>query len=140
VACRCTPEQASRYRGKLSGPLLDRIDLLVELPPSDPDWMDAPPGESSAAVRARVQRCRALQLARQGGLNARLSGPDLDAHCPMSDEARALLRKAMVHLNGSARAVHRTLRVARTAADLDGQEMVGARHVAEGMQYRHPPS
>jgi magnesium chelatase family protein len=58
----------------------------------------------------------------------------------MSDEARALLRKAMVHLNGSARAVHRTLRVARTAADLDGQEMVGARHVAEGMQYRHPPS
>jgi magnesium chelatase family protein len=140
VACRCTRDQASRYRGKLSGPLLDRIDLQVELPPSDPDWMDMPPGESSATVRARVQACRARQSERQGCLNAALAGSSLDAFCPLSDEARALLRKAMVRLNGSARAAHRALRVARTAADLDNQDVVGARHVAEGVQYRHPPS
>jgi magnesium chelatase family protein len=136
VACRCTPDQANRYRAKLSGPLLDRIDLQIELPPADPDWMDAPPGEPSAQVRERVLACRDRQHARQGRLNAHLDGAELDAHCGVDDEARVLLSQAMSRLNASGRAAHRVLRVARTAADLEGAARVGARHIAEGVQLR----
>lgn len=140
VQCRCTPDQAARYRSRLSGPLLDRIDLQVELPPSDPAWMDAPPGEPSRQVRERVERCRQRQLTRQGKVNAELAGAELDAHCPMDDAARSLLRQAMARLNASARAAHRALRVARTAADLAQEEVIGVRHMAEGIHYRHPSS
>ncbi|ARP87095.1 YifB family Mg chelatase-like AAA ATPase [Bordetella genomosp. 9] len=136
MACRCTPDQAARYRGRVSGPLLDRIDLGVTLPPPDPDWMDAPPGEPSACVRDRVVACRTRQHARQGKLNAWLDAREMEAHCPLGPDARALLRRAIGALNASGRAVHRILRVARTAADLEGQQTIAAPHVAEGVQYR----
>ncbi len=135
-ACSCTQEQVARYAGKISGPLLDRIDLHVALPPSDPEWMAGPPGEASDAVRARVIRGRERQHARQGKPNAGLAGAELDEFCPMEADALALLQQAMRRLTGSARAMHRALRVARTIADLDGQDVLAARHVAQAVQYR----
>ncbi|MFC4274587.1 YifB family Mg chelatase-like AAA ATPase [Achromobacter aloeverae] len=137
-ACRCTAEQAARYRAKVSGPLLDRIDLQVMLPPAQADWMSLPPGEASAPVRDRVVACRARQSARQDGINGALDGRRLEEVSPLSDEARTLLQDAMSRRHGSARAAHRVLRVARTAADLDGEDVIGARHVAEAVQYRLP--
>lgn len=134
--CACTPDQVARYAGKISGPLLDRIDLHVALPPSDPAWMSAPPGEASQAVRERVVRCRERQLARQGKINAALAGAELDEFCVMDADAQALLHQAMRRLTGSARAMHRALRVARTIADLDGQTVLTASHVAQAVQYR----
>ncbi|OAE55336.1 ATP-dependent protease [Achromobacter xylosoxidans] len=134
--CACTPDQVTRYAGKISGPLLDRIDLHVALPPSDPAWMTAPPGESSQAVRERVVRCRERQLARQGKINAGLAGAELDEFCVMDADAQTLLLQAMRRLTGSARAMHRALRVARTIADLDGQAVLAASHVAQAVQYR----
>lgn len=135
-ACACTPDQVARYTGKISGPLLDRIDLHVALPPSDLECLQGPPGEPSEPVRARVARCRERQHARQGKPNAGLAGPELERHCPMDNEARDLLLQAMRRLAGSGRAMHRALRVARTIADLDGQDTLGARHVAQAVQYR----
>ncbi|MGN6657367.1 MAG: YifB family Mg chelatase-like AAA ATPase, partial [Achromobacter mucicolens] len=134
--CACTPDQVTRYAGKISGPLLDRIDLHVALPPSDPAWMTAPPGESSQAVRERVVRCRERQMARQGKINAGLAGAELDEFCVMDADAQMLLQQAMRRLTGSARAMHRALRVARTIADLDGQAVLAASHVAQAVQYR----
>ena len=135
-ACTCTADQVARYAGKISGPLLDRIDLHVALPPSDPAWMTAPPGEASQAVRERVVRCRERQLARQGKINAALAGAELDEFCVMDADAQALLHQAMRRLTGSARAMHRALRVARTIADMDGQTVLAASHVAQAVQYR----
>lgn len=135
-ACICTPDQVARYAGKISGPLLDRIDLHVALPASDPDWLSGPPGEPSGPVRERVVRCRERQLQRQGKPNAALAGAELDAHCRMDAEAAALLAQAMRRLGGSARAQHRALRVARTIADLEGAPLLAAGHVAQAVQYR----
>ncbi|GLK94238.1 ATP-dependent protease [Achromobacter xylosoxidans] len=135
-ACACTPDQVARYAGKISGPLLDRIDLHVALPPSDPEWMGKPPGEPSEPVRERVARCRQRQQARQGKANAALAGAELDEHCRLDGEAQALLLQAMRRLAGSARAMHRALRVARTIADLEGEDSLGARHIAQAVQYR----
>lgn len=137
-ACGCTPDQVARYVGKVSGPLLDRIDLHVALPPSDPEWMSGPSGEASEPVRARVMRCRERQQARQGKPNASLAGPELERFCVMDPDAQALLLQAMRRLAGSARAMHRALRVARTIADLDGEDVLAARHVAQAVQYRRP--
>ena len=89
-------------------------------------------------MRARVLRCRDRQLHRQGQLNSGLDGTVLQTHTPVADKARAMLRKAMIKLNASARATHRVLRVARTAADLDDEDVVEVRHIAEGIQYRYP--
>lgn len=136
--CQCTPEQVARYVGKISGPFLDRIDLHIELPPSDPSWLDGPPGESSAAVRERVLCSIERQHARQGKVNAALVVGELDACCPLEERARALLLQAMRQMNGSARAAHRVLRVARTAADLDGVDILQIAHVAQAIQYRRP--
>lgn len=134
--CRCTPDQVARYAGKLSGPLLDRIDLHVSVPPADPSMLDGPRGESSAAVRERVMRCRARQEARQGCPNAHLRGAEMERHCDMSDGAREVLRQAARRLDISGRALHRATRVARTLADLDTSERIESRHVAEAIQYR----
>ena len=137
-ACICTPDQVARYAGKISGPLLDRIDLHVALPPSDPEFMGGAPGEASGPVQERVIRCRDRQQARQGKPNAALAGAELDQHCAMDGEAQALLFQAMRRMAGSGRALHRTLRVARTIADLEGADVLGAGHVAQAVQYRRP--
>ncbi len=135
--CRCTPEQIARYRGKLSGPLLDRIDLLLEVPMLPvADLQAAPAGEASAAVRERVARCRQLQLARQGKPNAGLAGAEIDAFCQPDAAGGKLLQSAIERLGLSARGYHRILKVARTIADMNAAPTVGAAHVAEAIQSR----
>lgn len=135
--CRCTPEQIARYRGKLSGPLLDRIDLLLEVPMLPvADLQAAPAGEPSAAVRERVARCRQLQLARQGKPNASLAGAEIDAFCQPDAAGGKLLQSAIERLGLSARGYHRILKVARTIADMSEAPAVGAAHVAEAIQSR----
>jgi magnesium chelatase family protein len=135
--CRCTPDQVSRYRARLSGPLLDRIDLHVEVPAlPERDLIDAPSGEASAPVRARVIAARERQLTRQGKTNADLGNAEIDQHCRLDAAGAALLRQAMARLNLSARAYHRILKLARTLADLASSETIAAAHVAEAVQYR----
>ena len=135
--CRCTPDQVARYQGKISGPLLDRIDLHVEvaaLPAAD--LLAAPPGEGSAAIRARCVQARERALARQGVPNQQLAGQALDEHLHLQPAAAALVQKTAEHLGWSARATHRALKVARTIADLAQSPEVGVAHVAEAVQYR----
>jgi magnesium chelatase family protein len=135
--CHCSPDQVSRYRARLSGPLLDRIDLHVEVPAlPEQDLIAAPPGEPSAAVRARVVAARARQLARQGKANAELGNAEIELHCPLDAAGTALLRQAIARLNLSARAYHRVLKLARSLADLAGVEAISPAHVAEAVQYR----
>ena len=136
-ACRCTPDQVARYQGKLSGPLLDRIDLHTEVGTLDAETLlTAPPGEDSARVAARSLAARTRAVARQGCTNAQLQGQAIDAHIELALDARALLHKAAARLGWSGRGTHRTLKLARTIADLAGSEMVLAAHVAEAIQYR----
>jgi len=135
--CRCTPEQVARYIGRLSGPLLDRIDVTVEVPALEPAQLaDAYPAESSAAVAARVAAARERQWRRQGCVNAELAPAQVDRHCTPDEAGRALLVQAVERLGLSARGYHRVLKVARSIADLAGAERVGAAHVAEAVQYR----
>jgi len=136
-ACRCTPDQVRRYQSKISGPLLDRIDLQIEVPAQDQgEMLDGPPGESSAVVRERVLAARGRQLARQGKPNSELAGREIDRHCPLDPSAQALLRGAMTRLAWSARSYFRVLKVGRTIADLDGAEVLTTAHVGEAIQYR----
>ena len=136
-ACHCTPDQVARYRGRLSGPLMDRIDLTVEVPAlAHEELAAATPGEASVAVRTRVSQARALQRERQGVPNARLEPGRVAAMCAPDAAGADLLKQAMDRLNLSARAYHRVLRVARTLADLAGAERPGRVHVAEAVQYR----
>ncbi len=136
-ACRCTPDQVARYQGKLSGPLIDRIDLQVEvaaLPPEE--LLTAPPGEGTASIRARCAAARERAIARQGLPNQALQGKAIDAHARLDAGAAQFLHSAATRLGWSARATHRALRVARSIADLAGSEAVGSAHVAEAVQYR----
>ena len=135
--CRCTPDQVARYRAKLSGPLLDRIDLMIEVPAvTETELTTRGDGEPSHAVRDRVTAARERQLARQGKSNAQLAPSEIDAHClPDADGAR-MLKRAMAQLSLSARAYHRILKVARSIADLAGHAQVGSAHVAEAIHYR----
>jgi magnesium chelatase family protein len=136
-ACRCTPDIVARYQGRLSGPLLDRIDLQVEVPAVKADaLMGARDGDSSAAVAARVLAARERALARQGSTNAELSAAALDDHCALDDTSHALLRRAAERLGWSGRGLHRVLKVARTIADLAASPRIRSIHIAEAMQWR----
>ncbi len=133
--CRCTPDQVARYQGKLSGPLLDRIDLRVEVLAVAPAaLMAAPDGEPSAAIAARVSAARTRQLQRQGLPNAQLQPGQLDAICALDSAAAGFLRNAAERLGWSGRRLHRTLKVARTIADLAGADPISVGHLAEALQ------
>jgi magnesium chelatase family protein len=136
-SCRCTPEQISRYQSKLSGPLLDRIDLQVEvtLVPAA-DMLSQPTGEPSAAVAERIALARERQLKRQAMPNAGLAASALDEACRLNDATARFLQQAAQRFGWSGRALHRVLKVARTIADLAGEADIGTTHIAEAMQFR----
>jgi magnesium chelatase family protein len=137
--CRCTPEIATRYLRKLSGPLLDRIDIQIELPalsPAELSARSATKGEASAAVARRVAIARERQIDRQGKTNRELDGREVDAVCRPDATGEALLREAGERFGWSARAYYRVLKVARTIADLAGAEAPSAAHLGEAIQYR----
>ena len=136
-ACRCTPEAVDRYQARISGPLLDRIDLQVEVAPLEHEEIaTAAAGESSTPVAARAAAARAVQLARQGKPNARLGNAEIDALCAPDPAGARLLQSAMTRFAWSARSYHRILKVARSAADLAGSASVRAADVAEAIQLR----
>ena len=135
--CRCSPERIARYRGRVSGPHADRIDIKLEVPaPRESELVAPAAGESSAAIAARVARARDMQIARQGKPNALLTTREIDRHCTTGREGGELLRHALARLLLSARAYHRVLRVARSIADLAQNSTIAAEHVAEAIQYR----
>lgn len=135
--CRCTPDHIARYQSKISGPLLDRIDMQMQVAalPQE-DMLRQADGESSSAIALRVEQACARQLERQGKANHALSTSEIDEHCRPDASAEQLLRTAMIKLHWSARAYHRVLKVARTIADLNASPMIGQPHIAEAIQYR----
>jgi magnesium chelatase family protein len=139
--CTCTPAAVDRYRSRLSGPLLDRLDLQVTVPAVP--WrqlVSGRKGEASAVVAARVEAARGLQLDRYGGgpvrCNAEMGPADIDRWARLDADGRRLLERAARVLGLSARAYHRTLRVARSIADLAGEDRVLTHHLAEAVAYR----
>ena len=139
--CRCTPAQVKRYLGKLSGPMLDRIDLFSEVPPLEfENLADRSPGEPSAAIRARVTKARERQSKRFGPdgphCNAAMGQTEIRQFCALDDEGQALMKGAYEHMGLTARSYDRILRVARTIADLDESENIQTHHLAEAIQYR----
>ena len=142
-SCLCSPAQQRRYLRRLSGPLIDRMDLHVEVPRvAGVDLTTTAPGEGSGAVRARVVRARGIQAARGAGCgiagptNASIPLPQLHERRWLSDDVRAFLRRAIDRLSLSPRAYERVIRVARTIADLDAAREVSLPHVAEALHYR----
>ncbi|MGH8182057.1 MAG: YifB family Mg chelatase-like AAA ATPase [Rhodanobacteraceae bacterium] len=137
--CHCTPDMVARYRGRISGPLLDRIDLISDVPRVPLSELNAQRGardEDSATVRARVTAARAIAMRRAGKPNALLATRELERDCALGNAEQTLLERAMEKLSLSARAYHRVLRVARTIADLAGSERIAREHLAEAVQYR----
>ena len=139
--CTCSPVIIQRYRSRISGPLLDRIDIHIEVPTVRyRELVDRSPGESSLAIRERVNRARDLQLARFGGTNlycnAQMGARELQAWCDVDGPGERLLEVAVNRLGLSARAYTRILKVARTIADLDGSSLIHPPHLSEAIQYR----
>jgi magnesium chelatase family protein len=135
--CRCTPEQILRYRRRISGPLLDRIDIQIEVPAlSQEELLAVPDGEASEAIRSRVEAAARTQAGRQKKANSRLTPREIERCCKPDAQGEALLKRAISRLSLSARAYHRVLKVARTIADLAASPEIGANHVAEAVQYR----
>ncbi|MDZ4198932.1 MAG: YifB family Mg chelatase-like AAA ATPase [Kiritimatiellia bacterium] len=140
--CRCSPNQTARYRSRISGPLLDRIDIHIEVPAVRyQDLSSLTPGEPSADIRARVIRARAIQTERFSGLsrarcNAGMRAKDVHRWCRPTEAAQHLLKNAISEMHFSARAYDRILKVARTIADLDGAAEIGEAHVSESIQFR----
>lgn len=135
--CRCTPDNVARYKAKISGPLLDRIDLHIEVPAlKENELTAAVNAENSDAIRVRVEKARELQLKRQSKANFALGSLEIDAFCLPNDDGMMLLKTAISRLNLSARAYHRILKVARTIADLAGDVVIKPNQIAEAVQYR----
>jgi magnesium chelatase family protein len=139
--CRCTEKSVHDYQAKISGPLLDRIDIMVEVPALEFEELERRPnGESSADIKKRVDAARAIQRERFSGAgiesNARMTPSAMERYCQLDGEGSALMRAAFDSLGLTARSYDRILRVARTIADLDGSDTIGAMHLAEAIQYR----
>ena len=136
--CHCTPDQIVRYRSKISGPLLDRIDIQIEVPavPQEELMHQQAAGEKSNVIQQRVEQCYSKQLTRQNKTNSQLSVEEIDQYCVINSDCENLLKQAINRLNLSARAYHRILKLARTIADLSGVDAIGTQHIAEAIQYR----
>ena len=139
--CTCSPSVVARYQRRVSGPLLDRIDVFVEVPPVDYDkLMDETPAEDSNHLRQRVEQAREMQQKRFQDnhilCNSEMGPAEVWKFCQLDDAAKALLQVAAQRLNLSARAFHRILKVSRTIADLDDAGEIAVAHLAEALQYR----
>ncbi|MCL4506472.1 MAG: ATP-binding protein [Chloroflexi bacterium] len=139
--CTCSPAMISRYQHKISGPLLDRIDIHLDVTRVDYEKLtDARAGEKSEVIRARVQAARNRQARRFSGTtqtcNADMGVADVRVHCALDDAGRSLMKAAMAQLQMSARAFHRVLKLSRTIADLAGSDAIKVTHLAEALQYR----
>jgi magnesium chelatase family protein len=139
--CSCTPANVTRYQKRVSGPLLDRIDIHIEVPRVDFEKLtDGRMGEPSAAIRSRVEAARARQRGRfrESALacNADMGPGEIRRYCPLDDVGRTLIRQAMAQLQLTARAFHRVLKLSRTIADLAGVDEIAPAHLAEALQYR----
>jgi magnesium chelatase family protein len=138
--CRCTPDQVARYRAKLSGPLLDRIDMHVEVPRVPQEILTAPGPKdelSSDEIRRRVEKVQSLQTSRQGCLNSKLSPRQIDEICALNSESQNLINTAMLKLGLSARGYHRILKLARSIADLTKSDQIQKLHLAQAIQLRN---
>lgn len=138
IHCRCNSDQIRRYRQKVSGPLLDRIDLQIQVPANTKEVIEetGQRGESSETIKARVIKAQYRQLSRQGHLNAELSSQQLESICSLTEENRNLMAQAIERLNLSARAYHRSLKVARTIADLAGEKQITSAHLLEALSLK----
>ncbi len=135
--CRCSPNMITKYRNRISGPLLDRIDIHIEVPAVKyKEMAGEATGESSEVVRGRVEKARAVQRRRCKHTNSRMTPKQIKEHCRLDEESQELLKMAMTELNLSARAYDRILKVSRTIADLDNSTNIQSHQISEAIQYR----
>jgi magnesium chelatase family protein len=137
--CRCTPDQVHRYSSKISGPLLDRIDLHIEVPSQNAAHLiNVPVSENTASIKMRCHQARRMALQRQACTNQALCGSALDLHAHLDLEATTYLTQVATHFAWSGRSTHRVLKIARTIADLAASAAIHSEHIAEAVQYRQP--